>query len=305
MNDIAFPWPGSVTVYSAYYTPDERVGWRESWHSVPYWELILVCGKDLHFQRSDAKLLLNQGDFLILHPHEAHTSWGKEPTNSGFYYAQFTWEARGSSTARQTSAPGEESAIRLPVFGHTTCDGAFHHFRELVDEYRHRPPYSPARSASLFLEICIGLARNSVGRSGESYPFRVDTPRQAEIVGKVVKYLERHYAAPIGAEEIECALNLNYEYMSRTFRRAVGMTITDYIHILRIRRARKLLVESNRVDSVAEVAEAVGYSSAAYFGRIFRRLEGVSPRQFIKNAYRKGQAEAKLNPIESRNPSRP
>ena len=59
-----------------------------------------------------------------------------------------------------------------------------------------------------------------------------------------------------------------------------GCTVGDYITGRRILRAQALLAETNR--SIEEIALSLGFSSAAYFSRLFKQQKGVSPLQYRK-----------------------
>lgn len=66
------------------------------------------------------------------------------------------------------------------------------------------------------------------------------------------------------------------DYLSHRFSTEIGSTIIAYIHRDRISRSHQLL---GRTDlTIAEVARSCGYADPGYFTRIFRRLEGRSPR---------------------------
>ena len=67
-------------------------------------------------------------------------------------------------------------------------------------------------------------------------------------------------------------------YLSRTFKNATGVTITEYIVHARMEKAKQLLVDSNM--KVQDIAEKVGISAPAYFGRLFKKETGVTPQEF-------------------------
>ena len=58
----------------------------------------------------------------------------------------------------------------------------------------------------------------------------------------------------------------------------MGITPVAYVNRYRIRQARALLEDTDR--NITEVALKVGFSNSSYFGRVFRREEGVSPTAF-------------------------
>ena len=66
----------------------------------------------------------------------------------------------------------------------------------------------------------------------------------------------------------------------RLFRTQIGFTPTDYIIRRRIMRAQLLFISGN--SSVKDVANQVGYDNISYFGRTFKRIVGICPREFLR-----------------------
>jgi AraC-like DNA-binding protein len=80
----------------------------------------------------------------------------------------------------------------------------------------------------------------------------------------------------IGCAQLWCKVRKHGSpYFSRTFKKALGMTLTDSLNKLRIEEARYVLDPSN--ESVAKIALSVGYSDPNYFSNVFTKLEHVTP----------------------------
>ena len=75
-------------------------------------------------------------------------------------------------------------------------------------------------------------------------------------------------------------LFLNTSYLSSLFKKETGMTLTDYVNQQRISYAKRLLKSTTL--SIQNVAATVGISDIHYFTRLFRRITGVSPREYRK-----------------------
>ena len=63
------------------------------------------------------------------------------------------------------------------------------------------------------------------------------------------------------------------------FKTATGITILDYITSCRIARAKELIETTDM--NLAEIAEAVGYSHATYLSIVFKKQEGLTPKQYM------------------------
>ena len=73
-------------------------------------------------------------------------------------------------------------------------------------------------------------------------------------------------------------LGIRLPVFCQVFKKATGMTCTDYIALQRISLAKKLLRENNLL--VKEIAHRVGYESSSYFSRRFRQIEGRPPSSY-------------------------
>ena len=74
------------------------------------------------------------------------------------------------------------------------------------------------------------------------------------------------------------AVNTSTFYFCKLFKRATGLTFTDYLSRVRIEKAKTLLSDPNR--RVSETAYEVGFQSLTHFNRIFRKITGQSPTRY-------------------------
>jgi AraC-like DNA-binding protein len=74
------------------------------------------------------------------------------------------------------------------------------------------------------------------------------------------------------------AVNTSTFYFCKLFKRATGLTFTDYLSRVRIEKAKTLLGDPNR--RVSETAYDVGFQSLTHFNRIFRKITGQSPTRY-------------------------
>lgn len=104
----------------------------------------------------------------------------------------------------------------------------------------------------------------------------------SEPIRKAVLYIDLNLANPISTREIAADQFLSPNYLSARFHAETGKTVSDFILEKRIKMACKLLRTSKR--SVQEVATAVGIGDASYFSKQFRKIMGVSPLRYQKEA---------------------
>ena len=99
-------------------------------------------------------------------------------------------------------------------------------------------------------------------------------------VKEAVTYIRFNFNQPLSLNRIAGTLSIHPSYLSRTFKREMGITLTGYINKLRIEEAKYILDHGN--VSVSETALSVGYNDPNYFSKVFTRLEHVTPHDYRK-----------------------
>lgn len=102
----------------------------------------------------------------------------------------------------------------------------------------------------------------------------------ADRMAPVLQYIHRHLAEHIRVEDLADVACMSGSHFHAAFKQAFGEPPIQYIRILRIREACRLLMRTG--DKVQDIAETTGFGNAYYFCRAFKALLGVSPNQYRK-----------------------
>jgi AraC-like DNA-binding protein len=95
-------------------------------------------------------------------------------------------------------------------------------------------------------------------------------------VEQMAEFLRERYRDPVGRLDLAEQFHLTPQYVNVLFKRELGVTPVDFINQLRAEKAFELLCGGM---SVKDTAEAVGFSDAFYFSKVFKRIRGVSPSE--------------------------
>ena len=98
---------------------------------------------------------------------------------------------------------------------------------------------------------------------------------------KVIKYINDNFRDKISVDEISCKFGYNKSYFCRRFKSITGTNIMNYIMILRLEEAKKMLKETN--DNIMNIAEKCGFSDFPYFCRSFKKHYRKTPREYRKS----------------------
>ena len=112
------------------------------------------------------------------------------------------------------------------------------------------------------------------------HPESVTVSRKRMELAAVKEYLDEHYTEKIMLEELAEKFFINKFYLSKIFKETYGTTVNNYLISKRITRAKQLLRFTDM--TVDEIGNAVGMGDANYFSRTFRKVEGISPREYRK-----------------------
>jgi YesN/AraC family two-component response regulator len=111
--------------------------------------------------------------------------------------------------------------------------------------------------------------------------------RASQLIAKVLKYLKQNYMRyDLSLEKVSDILNINASYLSVLFKRCTGVNFVSFVTDLKINAAKELLKDPLR--SANEIAEMVGYESASYFTRAFKKHTGMTPTEYRQSCAAKG-----------------
>ncbi|MEC0368977.1 response regulator transcription factor [Paenibacillus chibensis] len=97
-------------------------------------------------------------------------------------------------------------------------------------------------------------------------------------INSLLTYIKDNLTRDISLKEAAERINISETYLSTIFKKETGMGFTDWINTMRIEQAASLLMETSLPSYL--IAEQVGYENINYFGRLFKKMKGVSPQKY-------------------------
>jgi len=99
-----------------------------------------------------------------------------------------------------------------------------------------------------------------------------------EAIIKAKKYISENFKNDISLSQVARAVNLNPSYFSRLFSDEVGTSFTNYLTTLRIEYSKDLIAYTD--ESIQDIAYKVGFNSAYYFIKKFKRVTSMTPARY-------------------------
>ncbi len=108
------------------------------------------------------------------------------------------------------------------------------------------------------------------------------TDSSVENTGQVIRqaaaYIDKCYYEPLTLTVLAEKYHMENSYFSRCFRKEMGENLIHYLSRTRIEKAKEHMRTGN--TNLTEIAFMVGYDDYTYFNKVFRKMEGVGPREY-------------------------
>lgn len=149
---------------------------------------------------------------------------------------------------------------------------ACHLLHTINDEFNRKEPGYKSSMMACFLQLMVYFSRQVV---------MDNSPQQIWRLARVMAHIEHHYRESITLEELATIADMSINHFIRIFKKLFQLAPIEYIIHLRLRKACELMEATD--DPINRIAEAVGFSDGNYFARQFRKVMGISPRDFRKH----------------------
>ncbi len=246
-------------VTRAQYSPE----WSSSPHIHACAELFFVTGGVGSLQLHQQTIAVSAGDLIVVNPGVPHTerSQAVDPMQ---------YVVLGVDGLELMSGPSGH--ILLHGFAQQRQAAAC--LEILVQEAADRKPDSTALCQSLLRTLLILMMRRR-----QSLLFPVPPEHKASRECALVRrYIDEHFKENISLEQLAALAHINKYYLSHAFQKEYGVSPIRYLTRRRIQESRFLLTDTDH--SLSHIAQVLGFSSLSYFSQCFRRLEGVSPKEY-------------------------
>lgn len=115
------------------------------------------------------------------------------------------------------------------------------------------------------------------------------------IVVRICEYIADNFREDIDSVDIAVAADIHPKYAMTVFKKSTGMTLNDYIILMRLSYAQAMLMRDEA--SVLAVAMESGFGSLSAFNKSFRKIAGMSPSDFRRDVRCRPSVEMTSRPV--------
>ncbi|PZD95793.1 AraC family transcriptional regulator [Paenibacillus sambharensis] len=251
-----------------------------SWHYHREIELLLIDQGELDVYIEDEYHHLTPGDIVVIGSSQLH----RDKSTSGpldYYVLQFDIDQFFDHSTMQyirffteTKKPlsrinyifKERPHVKEKVAGY---------IREIFEEAAAKPPGYEMAVNILIKNILLLLLRNDPEHAleeGEDF----DRIR----LKPVFDYVEANLTSRIHVDHVCKLANMSYYYFVKFFKKAVGLSFTEYVNYRKIKWAERILLTEDR--SISEIGEKIGIPNMAHFYKMFKKYNDCSPKEYQK-----------------------
>lgn len=229
-------------------------------------EIIYVDYGKMNLLIARSEMTINPGECVIIPGGTAHSFVGEQGAPFDYLNIMFVGEIPKSLLGH--SIPVNRKCLEL--------------MGKLKQESVQEMPYCREAIACYLTELIINLLR----QINVSIPNKLPEPAnlhryQSEYVNRVLSIITNEYSKPLNLEQLSRSAGIGKSRLCKLLKIETGENFSTILHKQRIAAAKHLLSEDS--FSIENISNAVGYSNSSFFFRIFKRITGMTPKEYSQS----------------------
>ncbi len=146
-----------------------------------------------------------------------------------------------------------------------------------------------AVTAPLDIAVSYDEAKTAAQQTDSNQPVRlfshiVGSNRRSgkdKLINAIQEYIDSNLNGKLQLNEVAEVFGLSPAYLSVLFKKSTESGFSEYVNTKKIDRAKEMLLSGDM--KIYEVADSLGFESAYYFSKVFKKVDGHSPREYIQS----------------------
>ncbi|MNB79444.1 Melibiose operon regulatory protein [compost metagenome] len=243
------------------------------------YEIFYLFQGERNYFVKDTAYHIRPGDLVLVESNALHkTSESGKPNHERIvvYYSPGFFDSLRPAEKELLLAPFTQHTpvIRLNLQEQMQVEQLLY---SMLDEMDEQAPGYTLKLQNLTAELLLYIARTVWKRGAQ--PEALTSPAQRKVT-EIVRHINQHYGETLQLDGIAEAFYISKSHLSRIFKKITGFGYTEYVNLIRVREAERLLRDTDW--SITLVSEDCGFDSLTHFGKVFKQISGVPPREYRK-----------------------
>lgn len=268
--------------------------WAHARRTIDNFEIIIGVNGTAYIEQDKTKYEVKPGSALLLLPGHDHGGYAFSEPNTSFYWLHFLCNEEYSILDEREAyvqvSPLKSNPytnklnenILIPTYLYIdSMEKLLIQFRQLL--HISNTSYYTGLSADYLLTLMmIELTQLNINSISENINESEDVTNRRFI--NILEWLRLNVHNKIYIHELADRFDFNADYLTRLFKKHLGVSAMEYINGMKVSKAKELLSQSEK--TVKEISFSLGFQDEKYFMKLFKDYEGITPSQY-RNAYYK------------------
>lgn len=263
--------------------------WHSTLHMHPFTEIFFITSGQGTFQIGDEIVSVKESDLILINPNCSHTERSVSSSNP-LEYIVFAINnlAIGISPSSLTDDDTKDTLNTYKILNFNKKKSEIlYNLNTLIRELEEKNLNYELACKSILTLFLIQVMRNT-----SSDIFITENFEKINIeCMKIKNYIDSHYSENITLDFLSNLTYVNKFHLVHLFTKEMGISPINYLINKRIDESKNLLSTTNY--SIRDISSIVGFSNSSYFSQMFKKITGISPKDFRSNNS-KNQNENKL-----------
>lgn len=263
--------------------------WHSTLHMHPFTEIFFITSGQGTFQIGDEIVSVKEADLILINPNCSHTERSVSSSNP-LEYIVFAINnlAIGTLPSKLTDDDTKDTLNTYKILNFNKKKSEIlYNLNTLIRELEEKNLNYELACKSILTLFLIQVMRNT-----SSDIFITENFEKINIeCMKIKNYIDSHYSENITLDFLSNLTYVNKFHLVHLFTKEMGISPINYLINKRIDESKNLLSTTNY--SIRDISSIVGFSNSSYFSQMFKKITGISPKDFRSNNS-KNQTENKL-----------
>lgn len=270
-----------VTIYYFEFGKD----YRSRGESHDFWEFVYADKGEVIVTADKQEIVLKQGEGYFHKPNEYHKLSANSVTAPNVFIISFVCNSKSMDFFRNKKIRVQQkwkhyiSAIieeGKETFGRPVHDPGF-----MGLSLKENGRIGCQQMVKTYLEQFLISVLRSETAVAETRIFPTRETMENHLVSEIIRIIEGALYAQLSVTEICEKLSYSKAYLSRIFKLYSGYSMTEYLTLLKVEKAKQLIREKDY--NFTQISDMLAFSNPLYFSRVFKRVTGMSPRDYMNS----------------------